>query len=74
MKHEYEGGRMSLEGALIDAEQYRPELKVGELTVRAMPGQPMTRAELEAQCQAVSEAAEATDYFTDDELERGTRC
>lgn len=34
-----------------------------------MPATPMTPEEIDAQCKAVSLAAQATDYFTDDELE-----
>lgn len=30
MTHEFEGARMSLEGALIDAEQYRPDDHLNE--------------------------------------------
>lgn len=45
----------------------------GTFEVKPMPGQSMTEEEMEAQLAAVSEAAEALDYFTEDELEESCR-
>ena len=38
-------------------------------TVKAMPGMPMTKREIERQLNTVCALTEATEYFTEDELE-----
>ena len=44
-----------------------PPLKIGGLTVRAMPATPMTNAELKAQCELVSSVAPIGDWYTEEE-------
>lgn len=43
------------------------------MKIKAMPGTPMTDEEMESQMRFVSEAAEAMEYFTEDELEESLR-
>jgi hypothetical protein len=46
------------------------QLKVGPFTVRNLPDIDMTESEIIAQLSAVEEMSEATEYFSDDQLER----